>query len=222
VHTVHLGVLEVLRKWLREPIAEDERTVLMFGRLSPYKGLDVLYEAAPRVAERVPGVRFVVAGRPVPGYVPPPPPRLPNGGRVDVHAEYISNNELVNLFQRASVIACPYRDATQSAVALTGYAFERPIVATLTGGLPEYIRDGETGLLVPAGNAAALADALVQVLLDPRLKARLQRGVASARRDWLTWENAAQQTLAAYGEMLGPPTSGEVGPPSGVAYSARS
>ncbi len=223
VHTVHLGVLEVLREWLREPIAaEDGQTVLMFGRLSSYKGLDVLYEAAPRVAQQVPGVRFIVAGRPVRGYNPPPPPRLPNGGRVDVYAEYISNTDLVDLFQRASVIACPYRDATQSAVALTGYAFEKPIVATQAGGLPEYIRNGETGLLIPPANAAALADALVQVLLDSPLKARLQRGIASLRRDWLTWDNAAQQTLAAYGEMLGPLTSGEVGPPSGVAWSARS
>src|SRR5215831_26903 len=221
VHSVHLGVYDLLREWVCEPIVEEDRTVLMFGRLSPYKGLDVLYRAAPRIAERVPGVRFVVAGQPVPGYVPPPPPRLPNDGQIEVLTEYISNTKLARLFQRATVIACPYRDATQSGVALTGYAFGKPIVATRTGGLPEYVRDGETGLLVAPGDAEALGDALVRVLLDPQLKAGLQAGITSLRRDSLTWERAARQTLDAYDEVVGLLMSEEVGRQSNVAYSAR-
>jgi glycosyltransferase involved in cell wall biosynthesis len=196
--TVHLGALDVLRAWGEDGPIEDRPTVLFFGRLSVYKGLETLYVAAPLVAEQVPDVRIVVAGRPVREYVPPSPPHLPEPAILEVLDGYVSNPRAARLFREATVVACPYKDATQSAVLLTAYGFERPVVATRVGGIPEYVKEGETGLLVPPDDPRRLADALVRVLRDDELRTRLQDGIRRARGDRLDWGRAAREVLQVY------------------------
>ena len=198
VHTTHLGPYDIFREWIARPTEPQSTTVLFFGRLSSYKGLEVLYRAAPRVAEHVPGVTFVVAGRAVAGYEPPAPPCLPNGGRLETHLGYVSNEQLAQLFQRAAVVVCPYVEATQSGVALTAYAFGRPVVASAVGGLPEYVRHRETGLLAAPGDADALAQALINVLTDQRLAAQLEQGVARMARGELSWRQTATEIAHVY------------------------
>jgi glycosyltransferase involved in cell wall biosynthesis len=193
-----LGVYDVMREWLGGPVARASRTVLFAGRIAPYKGLDVLYAAAPRVAQRVADVRFVVAGRAIDGYEPPSPPPLPNGGHIEVIHGHIANGRMARLHAEATVVACPYRDATQSGVVLTAYAFGTPVIASAVGGLPEYVEDGTNGLLVPAGDADALADAIVRVLTDSSLGERLQDGAASARDGRLGWPRIADLILESY------------------------
>lgn len=180
------------------PATSRPPTILFFGRISPYKGLDVLYRALPRVAERVPGVRVVVAGRPIDGYTPPTPPPLPPPATVETHFGYIPNARLARLLEDATVVACPYRDATQSGVILTAYAFDRPVVASAVGGLPEYVIDGETGVLVPPGDAAALAAALAGMLERATRVRDGGMGVLDrARRAW-SWDRTAAALMEAY------------------------
>jgi glycosyltransferase involved in cell wall biosynthesis len=198
VDVAPLGLYDVARAWLSRPAAAQPRTVLFAGRVAPYKGLDVLYAAAPRVAERLAGVRFVIAGRPVNGYAMPPPPRLSNGGRIDVIAGYVAADELARLHAEATLVACPYTDATQSGVILTAFAFGRPVVASAVGGLPEYVDDDATGLLVPPADPAALADAIVRVLTDAPLRQRLEQGIAGLRQGRLGWPQIADQVVASY------------------------
>jgi glycosyltransferase involved in cell wall biosynthesis len=203
IDTVHLGALDVLRAWEEGAPHDHGPTVLFFGRLSRYKGLDTLYAAAPLVAREIPRVRFVVAGRPVREYQPPSPPHLTEPATVEVLDGYVSNPRAAGLFQEATVVACPYRDATQSAVLLTAYGFERPVVATEVGGIPEYVVDGETGLLVPPDDPRRLADALVRVLRDEALRSRLREGIQRARRDRLGWGRAAREVLQVYEAAAG-------------------
>jgi glycosyltransferase involved in cell wall biosynthesis len=193
-----LGVYDVMREWAPGPVTRASRTVLFAGRIAPYKGLDVLYAAAPRVAERVADVRFVVAGRAIDGYEPPQPPPLPNGGRIEVIAGHVANDHLARLHAEATVVACPYRDATQSGVILTAFAFGTPVIASAVGGLPEYVEEGTNGLLVPAGDADALAEAIVQVLTDQVTRERLEDGAAAARDGRLAWPRIADQVLESY------------------------
>jgi glycosyltransferase involved in cell wall biosynthesis len=193
-----LGVYDVMREWLSEPIERASRTVLFAGRIAPYKGLDVLYAAAPRVAERVPDVRFVIAGRAIDGYEMPMPPSLANGGRIEVIPGHVAPDRLARLHAEATLVACPYLDATQSGVILTAYAFGTPVVASAVGGLPEYVEDETTGVLVPPGDADALAEAIVRVLTDDSLRQRLQRGAAAVRDGRLAWPRIAELVLDSY------------------------
>ena len=202
VHYARLGTYEIVREWSAEGNPQSGPVVLFFGRLSPYKGLDVFYDAVPRIAERMRGVRFVVAGRPVEGYTPPPAPDLKGAGTIDIQNRYFSNSEAARLFGQASVVVCPYRDATQSGVVLTAFGFGVPVVATSTGGLPEYVIPDRTGLLVPPGDAASLADAISRILQDDSYRARLCTNIAQARSGFLNWEHTVDQISAAYEDAV--------------------
>jgi glycosyltransferase involved in cell wall biosynthesis len=195
-----LGVYSVFREWAPAPVRADAPTVMFFGRVSPYKGLDVFYEAAALIARRMPGVRFVVAGRPVEGYTPPAPPRL-EGSSVEVLHRYLTSAETAQLFRSAGVVVCPYRDATQSGVVLTAYAFGVPVVATAVGGMPEYVVPEETGLLVPVGDAAAVADAVCRILSDAAFADRLREGTAAAESGNLSWRHTASVLLDTYNRI---------------------
>ena len=202
VSVVRLGSYEVYREWISRAIKQGGRTVLFFGRLSPYKGVEVLYDAAKRVAERIPNVRFVVAGRSESKYRPPDPPSLPRGGSIVLIPRYIGNAHLAELFEQATVVVCPYLDATQSGVILTAYAFNRPVIATTVGGLPEYVVQNETGILVPPDNSRALGDALIELLLNPDLRTQLQNRIRSLKDDRFSWRRVADETVAVYENVM--------------------
>jgi glycosyltransferase involved in cell wall biosynthesis len=203
VVTTKLGVYDVFREWATEPVDRDAPTVLFFGRIAPYKRLDVFYEAARIIAARVAGVRFVVAGRPVEGYSPPQPPHL-DGAAVEVISRYLSNKEVARLFKSASVVVCPYHDATQSGVVLTAFAFEVPVIATRAGGLPEYVTQERTGLLVGIDDPQAVADAACRILLNADFMAQLRQHIATAAVGTLSWRATADALLHTYASVSAP------------------
>lgn len=202
IATNYLGTYDVFREWIREPIQSEKKTVLFFGRLSQYKGIEVLYKSVVAVAEQIPNVCFIIAGKCERGYTLPEAPELPNGGHIEVINKYIGNILAAKLFQRASVVACPYIDATQSGVVLTAYAFNKPVVATSTGALPEYIKDGVTGLLVPPRKSGPLADALIKVLSDEILIESFKTGIQKFKDKELDWNNIATTTFSLYKKLL--------------------
>jgi glycosyltransferase involved in cell wall biosynthesis len=197
VHVARLGSYDICREWGHEA-SPQEPTVLFFGRLSPYKGLDVFYDAARIVAQRIPGVRFRVAGQRVPGYMPPVRPDL-SGSELEIVERYLSNTETATLFRGATVVVCPYRDATQSGVIQTALAFGVPVVASNAGGLAEYVVPGKTGIVVPAGDVHATADGICRVLNDPAYRLSLTEGIRSARQG-LSWNATAASVMHAYDE----------------------
>ncbi|MEQ8764419.1 MAG: glycosyltransferase family 4 protein [Planctomycetota bacterium] len=172
--------------------AAEEPRVLFFGRLSRYKGLDVLIDAASRVAKEVPGVRFVIAGRGED--IAPYLERIERPELFEIHNRRIEDEELPGLFGRASVVALPYREASQSGVAALALAFGRPVVATRVGGIPEMIQDGEQGLLVAPGDSSQLAAALIRLLTDSSLAQRLANGARRKAERELSWRAVARRT----------------------------
>jgi glycosyltransferase involved in cell wall biosynthesis len=178
------------------PVAEESNTVLFFGRIWDYKGLEYLIEAEPLVAREVPDVRFVIAGegddfgryRRM----------MVHPERFAVHNHYVPAAMTSELFGSASVVVLPYVEATQSGVIPVAYAFSKPVVATETGALSEMVDDGTTGLLVPPRDTNALAAAVIKLLKDPVLR----RTMGAAGRRKLDAECApevvARQTLDVY------------------------
>lgn len=186
-----------------QPAALRDRSVLLSGRLSAYKGLDIFHRAAGILAARTPDVHFVVAGRPVPRYSVPPPPRLGNGCNIEHRTGHVGNRELASMMQHTGCVVLPYVEASQSGVLLTAYAFGTPVVAARAGGLPEYVKDGLTGLLIPPGDPEALAAAMERVLADTELRSRLRGGIAGLLQKELSWPDLARQTAAMYASVLG-------------------
>ena len=205
VRVVHLGAYTFLQEMADQPERETPRsrpTILLFGRITPYKGLEQLYRVAPVVASAVSDLRVVVAGNPVRGYEPPPVPSLENGGQVETRFEYVPAHDTPALFAEADVVVCPYTDASQSGVVLTAFALGRPVVVTNVGGLAEYVEDGTSGIVVPAGDDEQLADALIRCLRDPELAGHLTRGVVEAVEGRLSWARAAAELLGVYEQAV--------------------
>jgi glycosyltransferase involved in cell wall biosynthesis len=162
----------------------DPPEVLYAGRLSPEKGILELVEAAA-------GLNLVVAGD------------GPLRSRVPGAQGFVPHDELQRLYARAAVVACPSRREGFGVACLEAMAHGRPVVATAVGGLRDLVIDGETGLVVPARDPAALRAALERLLGDPELRHRL--GEAGRRRagERFAWSAVTDATLAAYAEAAG-------------------
>lgn len=126
---------------------QQSGTILFFGRLSKYKGIDLLLEAIPQIIKRYPDQKFVIAGSTAFNYQILPEKIIDCKNNVEFIPKYLTVDELVQLINDAKFLVCPYRDATQSGVLMTAFASKKMVVATNVGAFPEYIIDGVNGLL---------------------------------------------------------------------------
>lgn len=169
-------------------------SLLFFGRISAYKGLDVLLDAMPLVWARRPDVPLTIAGE---GDLPSHPALADR--RTRLLAGHVPEAELPALLASATCVVLPYRQASQSGVGSLARQHGRAVVATRVGGLPELVTD-EWGRLVPPGDAPALAAAILEVLDTPGLAERLGR--AAAGSGGAGWPEVAALTLDAYRRCL--------------------
>ncbi|MEM4847079.1 MAG: glycosyltransferase family 4 protein, partial [Thermosphaera sp.] len=115
-----------------------------------------------------------------------------------VYNEYISDEKRAELFRRASIVVLPYVEASQSGVIPLAYTFEKPVIATTVGGLPEMVEHGRTGYLVPPRNERALADAIVHLLENRELRHQLGKNGKQKIDTECSPRTVAEKTLAAY------------------------
>jgi glycosyltransferase involved in cell wall biosynthesis len=158
--------------------------VLYAGRLSKEKGVLELAEAAR-------GLPLVVAGD------------GPLRSRVPGARGFVLRDELETLFSSAAVVACPSRREGFGVTCLEAMAYGKPVVASAVGGLLDLVVDGETGLLVPPRDTAALRRALERLQGDADLRRRLGAAGRERARERFSWEPVTQATLAAYADARG-------------------
>ena len=169
----------------RDLTPNADGTALFFGVIRPYRGLDDAVAAARRA-----GARLIVAGDPV------TPVRRVEG--VDYRLGYLSEDEVDRAHAEATVAVFPYRpELDQSGSLLRALGSGVPAVVYDVGGLAEPVERYGAGLVVPAGDVEALADALRRVLEDPE---PFRSGAERARAE-LTWDAAAAAHLALYEEL---------------------
>ncbi len=193
--------------WLERLPAEDY--LLYVGALAPYKGLNVLLDAYA-------------------GLAAPPPLVCIGMRRPDTPAAFPPNVWVFEDWPHAAVMAAWRRSLLGlvpsvwrepfCTVALEAMTCGRPVVASRTGGLVDIVADGETGLLVPPGDARALRDAIQRLLTDAHLRRRL--GEAGARRVARFQASAVVPRIErAYQRVLGA-TPGQSPPPAPAAEPA--
>jgi len=173
------------------------RTILFFGLIREYKGLDVLLRA---LAE-VPDARLVVAGDPLDPVEPLQrlAAGLGIGDRVEWRLGFLPDEAIPRLMAEATLVALPYRKIDSSGVLATALGHGRPAVVTDVGGLPDAIREFGAGRVVPRDDPQALAAALRELLEAGEL-ANAYEGAQAARRA-LTWDAAAAAHEAVYREV---------------------
>lgn len=172
------------------------RRILMFGRMEAYKGLDLLLAAATELRRRRDDFLLVLAGRgPLLDLYRSQFEAL---GCCEIHAEYISREQSIALFNSCDVVVAPYHEATQSGVVSLANAFARPVIGMAVGGLPDVIFDGVNGRLVRPGDHMSLAAALERALYTPGELDRLSEGARSIFTTRLSNKIIAEAILAVF------------------------
>ncbi|EFL07822.1 MULTISPECIES: glycosyltransferase family 4 protein [Actinomycetes] len=164
----------------------DTADALFVGRLEPVKGAHVLVDAFATVARRLPDARLTLAGDGAQRAVLEK--SVSEQGLADRvrFAGWLGERELAAAYRAASVVVIPsVWPENFPTVALEALGVGRAVAATEVGGIPELIRPGHNGVLVPPGEPGALADALSRLLRDPGLRRAMgahSAGLASCHR----------------------------------------
>ena len=138
--------------------------VLFFGRIAPYKGLELLIDASRIVKKRI-GYEFIllVAGE---GDISLLKNHISDDEYAYIHIlnRRIPNREIPNLFYGAKFLILPYIDASQSGVIPLAYTFSKPVIVSNVGSLSEYVDHGKTGLIFESGNTEQLANHIIDLI----------------------------------------------------------
>jgi glycosyltransferase involved in cell wall biosynthesis len=195
------GSEEALRSFELEP---GKVMVLWQGIIFPYKGVDLLLQAWQKVEASGGDAWLVIAGTGAPELLEQIRGQVAELGlrRVKLCFRFVSTEELVALYRAADVVVYPYRAITTSGALATGLALGKAIVASDLPVFRELLTDRESALLVDAGDAGALAGALVELCGDAELRERLAGKVRAMEFGDRSWLSIGQKTVEAYESVL--------------------
>ena len=168
--------------------------LLFFGRILPYKGIDLLLDAYARLRERF-GARVVLtlAGA---GDLGPYAGALAGLPGVTVDNRWFREDEIPALLHPADLVVLPYREASQSGVVASAYGVGLPVVVTPVGGLIEQVVDRRTGRLAARVSGEAVADAVAELITDAALYRACSAGALHQIETELAWNVIADGFLA--------------------------
>jgi glycosyltransferase involved in cell wall biosynthesis len=166
----------------------QEDTILFFGFIRPYKGVENLLRAMPRILKQRRVTLLVVGefwdGREAFTRLIA---ELKIEDAVKVVDRYVPNEEVGLFFSAADLIVLPYTSGTGSGIVQIANGLEKPVVATRVGSLPEVVEDGSTGYLVNPGDPEALAQAVIRFYAEEK-EAEFIDGIRR-RKDRFSWQN---------------------------------
>jgi len=146
----------------KKELGVEGDVLLFFGYVRRYKGLQYLLQAFPLVLKER-DCTLLIAGE-----IYEDGDRylqminqLNLPGKIKLHNHYVPNEKVALYFSAADAVVLPYVSATQSGIIQIAYGFNKPVISTRVGGIPEVIRDGQTGFLAEPENPDALAEAIV-------------------------------------------------------------
>jgi len=171
-------------------ISTDEKVLLFFGFVREYKGLKYLIQAMPLMINHITDMKLFIVGdfsneESKKQYET----MITQTGckeHIVIYDGYIPDKEVEKFFAASDLVVLPYISATQSGIAQIAYGFEKPVVATNVGGLPDVVTDRKTGYIVEAENADAIADAVVDFFENDRAAGFIQGVKEEAYR--FSWE----------------------------------
>ena len=157
---------QVPKKEARERLSlpTNEKIILFFGFIRKYKGLDILLEAMQDQRIKSAGIKLLVAGefyenrKDYDDLIQ----QLDISEQLILRTEFIADSEVKWYLSAADFVIQPYRQATQSGVTPLAYHFEKPMLVTNVGGLPDLVPDGKVGVITEP-NPSAIADGILQL-----------------------------------------------------------
>lgn len=192
IYFSRLSVYDFLQSYPQKSNQNGEY-ILFFGRIDAYKGVDILIKAYLDSQVSKKGVNLIVAGK---GTLNDIPEILPDN--VKIINRYIPNNELAHLIRNCKFVVLPYRTATQSGCVMSAFAFNKPILATRVGDLPNEVIEGETGALCEPNSIESLSESIDKfcgedlIILEEKIKRRF-----SSESEY-SWAAIAKELVKVY------------------------
>ncbi len=171
----------------------SRKTLLFFGLIRDYKGLDLLIEAMGKLDE---SYQLLIAGECYGSFEKYQ--RLINASsaceRIFPHIHFIPDQEVSLFFSAADALVLPYRSATQSGVVSIAYYFDCPMVSTPVGDFEESVGRTGTGIVVPEVSAGALAEGIIRVF-EPERRMGFLQGIAREKQE-RSWQKFTARLLS--------------------------
>ena len=177
-----------------------KKTVLFFGLIRAYKGLDLLLEAMGDARIKEMKVKLLVAGEFYEDKKMYTDIIEKNNlqNNVILYDAFIPNEDVKNYFSAADLLALPYRNATQSGVTQVAFHFEKPVIVTNVGGLSEIISHNKCGYVVES-NSKAIADAMVDYFSNRR-EAAMSEAMKEEKKKY-DWSIFSNEIVNLYGQI---------------------
>lgn len=175
-----------------------KKTLLFFGLIRAYKGLDILLEAFSVLPS---DYQLVIAGESYEDFSKYDEliDRYRLRERILIHNRYISDREVRYYFSAADVCILPYKTATQSGISGIAANFNVPSIVTNVGGLKDYIEDGKTGILVDLPEAKILSEAILDYF-DQNKFEEFSRNIQEAKGSY-SWDMLAEEIVDFYEKL---------------------
>ena len=205
VTVVPLGIRDI-SKHFRSTRSDQNTMVLFVGRLEPRKGVDVLLQVIPGLAQQFPNARFVLAGDS--SYKPPGGKTFQElflaqhqGQAVLNQVAFlgqVSDEQLYQLYCDCDIFVAPSRFESFGLIFIEAMMFGKPVIGCRAGGMKDVIREGETGLLAEPGDAKTLNLALSTLIRDKDLRTRLGKTARSVFEREYTAQVMANRSAELY------------------------
>ena len=181
-------------------LAINTEYILFFGFIRDYKGLDLILQAMADERVRNLNLKLIVAGE---FYTDSKPyldmiAELNISEQLILKTDFIPDDEVRNYFCAADMVVQPYKHATQSGVTQICYHFDRPMLVTNVGGLPEIVPHEKVGYVVEP-NAKAIADALVDFYANHR-EFKMRDNIKAEKKKYL-WSVMLERILEMYRQI---------------------
>lgn len=195
IYFSRLSVYDFLRIY-KESSNSYGKYILFFGKIMPYKGVDLLIDAFKKSETKKNGFKLLIAGK---GIIEHDISNLDED--YIILNRYIDNNELASLIRHCSFVVLPYLSATQSGCVMSAFAFNKPIVATNVGDLPKEIIDGESGMICIPNDIEDLKSKIDKMSSTNLLKfeSKIEQKYSSGSP--YSWESAALSIVNAYTQI---------------------
>lgn len=194
------------KKYMKMKINEEGKTVLLFGTIAMYKGIEYLIKAESFISQEIPDIKIVIAGKPLnkanKKYFEKCKRLIVDRNRYEIYERYIDWKLGAKLMKRASIVVLPCIEASMSGVIPVAYAFKKPLVVTNVGSLPEIVNNGKTGLVVPPKNPESLAKAVVKLIKNKRLRHKMGRNGYKKLNTEMSWDRVSNVLIRSYKKII--------------------
>lgn len=181
-------------------LSSQGKFLLFFGYIRKYKGLDILLEAMADARIAAMEIKLIIAGEYYGDreYYESLIDKLNIRDRLCLFTDFIPNNEVAYYFSAADCVVQPYRTATQSGISQIAYHFEKPMIVTNVGGLPEIVPDGKVGFVTEV-SASGIADAIVKFYVEDK-EGELSQHIKEEKKKY-SWQHFTDNIMKLYQQI---------------------